>query len=254
MGNKSKLYGNIAFAFLFASIVVIAVANYFFNHPFRTKSMDSQDEAMYIPLSEPISTPISAPISSPLSLPVSTPDDSSSVPTILEDFAIPRVSRAQEPGWLVYEHPGFPYYEILEGFKLYFPETWNIVERRNDDASFLEVTLSKGNSDITIAQWEGGIGNCLYHEDPPEESMAERYGAYETLTTYKDQLPWRIAQYEDTTVDQHYIVCEYRPEGSVFNGFTSIGSIQIEKSPDNDVTWAEIDQILEKIEVVPVMR
>jgi hypothetical protein len=153
-----------------------------------------------------------------------------------------------EAGWLSYEHEKFPTTHVIQGFKLYYPDSWELSVSEIPEAPKLELTLTKQNATIRIEQFEGGAGFCRYPEDPVVDSMAGYYTGYREIVT-NDGRQLRIAKPQNKADGNDYIVCEYLAEPDAYSQITQVGRITVTLPPDADALVGEVDEILQRIEI-----
>lgn len=227
-------------------LAAIAVISGFALYSYFSKEKTATSSARAVIEEAPVSTPLSTPLSSPATEAPSIALEKTESKT---PASAPLVYPDAMAGWLVYEFEGFDYYETIGGFQLIYPESWNLAVDRNDETFFLSLKLEKAGTTLVIEQREAGDGNCLFPEDPIEDSMASRYGDYVRLWPTSG-LEWRRAMAEEDSRAGRirHTICEAQQSPQIYNPITRIGWIQIEQTQADAASIAEIDQILQKIE------
>ena len=145
----------------------------------------------------------------------------------------------------------------FRGFVLHYPQSWvlSVTDESGNTLPYAQITLTKGENKITIAQGTGDGGYCLYPEDPPFEGKVQ---SYDVFVEYKknDIITWRKTEALQIQ-NYNYLVCEKNLETGYsiddyhyFHDTTDIGWIQISDNGESSDITSEIDAILDAIEIL----
>lgn len=133
--------------------------------------------------------------------------------------------------------------EAERGYSLKYPEGW-IISREHKDLegetrqAYDTTTLTKGDYKISIAQFLGGVGSCLFPEDPDKEGMYGRYGDYIEMKVVNRT----VRRAKSLVVQNAYTFCEKRNGDYVAT--TSVGGISYKVPLD------ESEEILNKMDSI----
>lgn len=171
------------------------------------------------------------PVASPTPIPSPTPSPSPS----------PDITA----GWEVYRNE-----EAEKKYSLRYPEDW-IISREHKDLegearqAYDTTTLTKGDYKISISQFLGGVGSCLFPEDPDKEGMYGRYGDYvEMEVAGKIVRRTKKQGFQDS-----YYFCEKK--NGEYVGITSVGVIGYKVPLDeSEEMLREMDSIVKSIQLI----